>query len=187
VLILMCLTISTYVSNYMTTYALTTLGMPASKAMFATITNGALMAAGAILGGHLTDRYGRKLLMIAPRVVLLATVYPAFVLLMAVTTTGVLMFVTALLTLLGVLSAAAAMTTITEAFPNQVRSSGLAIAYAIAVSVFGGTTQFVVAWLIGVTGDRLSPAYYVIVTSIIGLWAMFKLPEAPRPARPPPV
>jgi len=186
VLILMCLTISTYVSNYMTTYALTTLGMPASKAMLATITNGVVMAAGAVLGGQLSDRYGRKLLMIAPRVALLATVYPAFVLLMAVATTGVLMFVTALLTLLGVLSTAAAMTAITEAFPNQVRSSGLAIAYATAVSVFGGTTQFVVAWLIGVTGDRLSPAYYVIVTSIISLWAMFKLPATPRTATPRP-
>ena len=47
----------------------------------------------------------------------------------------------------------------------------------MSVSVFGGTTQFVIAWLIGTTGDRLSPAYYVILTSVVGLWAMFKLPE----------
>jgi hypothetical protein len=52
--------------------------------------------------------------------------------------------------------------------------------------VFGGTTQFVIAWLIGVTGDRLSPAYYVIATSIVGLWAMLKLPEALRPTTPQP-
>lgn len=186
VLVLMCLTISTYVSNYMTTYALTTLGMPASQAMLATITNGAIMAAGAILGGKLSDRYGRRLVMIAPRVMLLAAVYPAFLLLMSVSTPVVLMLVTALLTLLGVLSGAAALTMLTETFPNEVRSSGLAIAYATAVSVFGGTTQFVIAWLIGVTGDRLSPAYYVIATSIVGLWAMLKLPEALRPTTPQP-
>jgi len=47
------------------------------------------------------------------------------------------MLVTALLTLLGVLSGAAALTMLTETFPNEVRSSGLAIAYATAVSVFG--------------------------------------------------
>ena len=182
VAIIMCLTISTYVSGYMTTYALTTLGMPASKAMLATIANGAVLAAGALLGGRLSDRFGRKPVMIVPRIALVAAVYPAFLLLVTVTTSGVLVFVTALLTLLGVLSGAAALTALTEVFPNEVRSSGLAISYAISVSVFGGTTQFVIAWLIGATGDRLSPAYYVILTSVISLWAMFKLPETLRSA-----
>jgi hypothetical protein len=91
-----------------------------------------------------------------------------------------LVFVTALLTLLGGLSAAAALTAISEAFPNAVRSSGVAVSYAVSVAVFGGTTQFMLAWLIGTTGSRLSPAYYVIASSIISLWAMFKLPEASK-------
>jgi MFS family permease len=186
VLIIMCLTVSTYVSGYMTTYALTTLGMPASKAMLATIADGAVLAAGAILGGRLSDRFGRKPIMIMPRILLAAAVYPAFLLVVTFTTPGVLVFVTALLTLLGVVSSAAAITAVTEAFPNAVRSSGLAISYAISVSVFGGTTQFVIAWLIGATGDRLSPAYYVILTSVISLWAMFKLPETLPSARPQP-
>lgn len=184
VLVFMCLTISTYVSGYMTTYALTTLGMPASKAMLATIANGSVMAAAALLGGRLSDRFGRKPVMIVPRIALVIAVYPAFLLLVTVTTTSVLIFVTALLTLLGVLSAAAATTALSESFPNEVRCSGLAISYATAVSVFGGTTQFIIAWLIGATGDRLSPAYYVIVTSGISLWAMFKLPETLRSAKP---
>jgi hypothetical protein len=79
--------------------------------------------------------------------------------------------------LLGSVSAAAATAALSEIFPNAVRSSGFAIAYAVSVSVFGGTTQFIIAWLIGVTGDPLSPAYYVILTSAISLWAMFQLPE----------
>lgn len=176
VLIIMCMTISIYVANYMTTYALTSLGMPPTKAMFATVANGALMIVGAVWGGRLSDRFGRKPVMILPRIAMLIAVYPAFLLLTSVTSAGALVFVTALLTLLGTLSAAAALTAITEVFPNGVRSSGLAIAYAVSVSVFGGTTQFIIAWLIGTTGDRMSPAYYVIVTSVISLWAMFKLP-----------
>lgn len=180
ILIIMSLTVSTYVTAYMTTYALTTLGMPASKAMFASIANGAVMAAGALLGGRLSDRFGRKPVMIVPRIALGVVVLPAFLLLVTVTTTGVLVFVTALLTLLSVLSAAAALTALAEVFPNEVRSSGVAISYAFSVTLFGGTTQFIIAWLIGMTGSRVSPAYYVIFTSAISLWAMFKLPQSSR-------
>jgi MFS family permease len=175
--IIMCLTVSTYATGYMTTYALTTLAMPASKAMFASIANGAVMAAGALLGGRLSDRFGVKPVMILPRVALAILVLPAFLLLLAVTTVGVLVFVTALLTLLSVLSAVATTAALAEMFPNEVRSSGVAIAYALSVTLFGGTTQFIIAWLIGMTGSRLSPAYYVIFTSAISLWAMFKLPQ----------
>jgi MFS family permease len=182
VLILMCLTVSTYVTGYMTTYALTTLGMAASRAMLASIANGAVMVVGALLGGRLTDRFGQKPLMILPRIALAVVVLPAFLLLLSVTTTTVLVFVTASLTLLSVLSTAAAMTALAEVFPNEVRSSGVAISYALSVALFGGTTQFIIAWLIGVTGSRISPAYYVIFTSAIGLWAMFKLPEPSKGA-----
>jgi MFS family permease len=177
ILVIMCLTISTYVTNYMTTYALTALGMPASKALLATVANGAVFAAAAVWGGRLSDVFGRKRVMILPRMALVLAVLPAYGLLLRYNTTGILILVTALLTLLSSLSAAAALTAVTEAFPNEVRSSGVAVSYAVSVSVFGGTTQFMIAWLIGTSGNRLSPAYYVIVSSLISLWAMFKLPR----------
>jgi MFS family permease len=174
-LIIMCVTISTYVTNYMTTYALTALGMPASEALIATIANGAFMAVAALSGGWLADRFGSQRLMVWPRLLLILAVYPAFKLLVTFSTSGMLVAVTALLTLLGTLSFPAMLTTVSEAFPNHLRGSALAIAYATAVSVFGGTTQFIIAWLIGVTGDPLSPAYYVMATSAVGLWAMVQM------------
>ena len=180
----MCLTVSTYVDGYMTTYALTTLGMPASKAMLATIATGAVMAGAAVLGGRLSDRFGRKPVMILPRIALLVVVVPAFMLLLAHTTAVNLVLVTALLTLLGTLSAASVLTALGEVFPNEVRSSGLAVSYAFSVSVFGCSTQVMVAWLIGETGNRVSPGYYVVITSIISLWAMFRLPLPLTPVLP---
>jgi MFS family permease len=177
VLIIMCLTISTYVNNFMTTYALTTLGLPPFQAMWATLVGGAVIAAGALWGGQLSDRFGRKPLMILPRVALTLVVYPAFAFLVSEKSLWSLVAVAALLNLLSTMSAAAAMAAIVETFPNAVRSAGMAVSYALSVSAFGGTTQFVIAWLIGATGDPLSPAYYVILTSLISLWAMFRLPE----------
>jgi MFS family permease len=148
--------------------------------MLATITQGAVVVAGSAFSGRLCDRWGRKPVMIVPRVALCLAIYPAFVLLLRFTNATTLVLVTALLTLLGALGATAALTALTEAFPNQVRSSGIAIAYAISVSAFGGTTQFIIAWLIGSSGNRLSPAWYVIASSLVSLWAMFKLPPGKR-------
>jgi hypothetical protein len=54
-----------------------------------------------------------------------------------------------------------------ESFPQSVRSSGLAILYALGVMIFGGTTQFVVAWLIDLTKDPLMPAYYMIAANLL--------------------
>ena len=61
---------------------------------------------------------------------------------------------------------------LSEAFPKTVRSSGFAIAYALGVTVFGGTTQFVVAWLIDWMNDPMVPAWYQItatIASIVGV------------------
>jgi hypothetical protein len=115
--------------------------------------------------------------MIAPLAVLMVSIYPAFDFLFSHRSASALMAVTALLTALTVLSAVAVLAAITELLPNESRASGLSIAYAISVSLFGGTTQFVIAWLIGVTGNPLSPAFYVIASSTITLWAMLQVPE----------
>ena len=177
ILVIMCLTISTYVNTYLTTYALTTLGLPASKAMWATLSGGATIVIGAFWAGRLSDRFGRRPVMILPRIATMVAIVPAFLLLVHERTVGVLVAVSVVLYLLTILSAVASIAAIAEMFPNRVRSSGVAICYALSVSVFGGTTQFVVAWLIRATGDPMSPAYYVIACSVLSLWAMFRMPE----------
>ena len=175
--IVMCQTISAYVCSYMTTYALTALAMPASQAMVATVMTGIAIIVGAKLGGHWSDRVGRRPVMILTRLAMMLCIYPAFVLLSHSANVWTLGAVAAALSLLTSAGTAASMVALVELFPNAVRSTGMSITNAVSVSLFGGTTQFVNAWLIGTTGDKLSPAYYVIVSSVIGLWAMFKLPE----------
>lgn len=56
-----------------------------------------------------------------------------------------------------------------EAFPASVRSSGLAILHAIGVAVFGGTTQFVVAWLIDWTGNPMVPAWSQMAANLAAI------------------
>jgi MFS family permease len=176
-LVIMAGTISTYILSYMTTYAMTTLHMPAGVSIAATMVVGFATFVFSVLSGWLADRWGRKPLLIVPRVVLILVAYPAFVLMNDAHTTPALLLLSGLMAALGAMSGAVALVMIPESLPKSVRSAGFSVAYALAVTIFGGTTQLVVTWLIGVTGNPLSPAWYLIVSSAIGLVAMLMMAE----------
>ncbi len=170
-------TVSTYVGTYMTTYAITALKMPVSAAMGATVAVGLFTLVFSIVGGWLSDRYGRKPVMLWPRVVAAVATVPAFLLLNAAPTPFTLVLVSAFLAALTAISGAASLVAIPEAFARRHRALGLGVAYAIGVSIFGGTTQFIITWLIHVTGNAVAPAWYVTIASIITAVAMLAMPE----------
>ena len=108
---------------------------------------------------------------------LLLLAYPAFMLLINYTNFFTLACVTMLLAGLTAISGAAAVVTIPEQFPSHVRALGMSIAYAVGVTVFGGTAQLVITWLISVTGDPAAPALYVVATSFVTLLAILMIQE----------
>jgi MFS family permease len=174
---IMASTISTYVGLYMTTYAETALHLHTPTAITAPLIGGTTTIVFALLGGWLADRYGRRVVMLAPRILLVLAIYPAFLFLDGHASLVTLLMTTGLMSALGSLSSAAVIVAVPESLPESVRASGLSIAYAFAVTVFGGTTQFVLAWLIGVSHDPLSPAWYMIGSGILGVIAMAMMPE----------
>jgi MHS family proline/betaine transporter-like MFS transporter len=62
-------------------------------------------------------------------------------------------------------------------FPTQVRYAGMAIAYNISTSIFGGTAPMVNEWLIAHTGSTLVPAYYMMGACVIGACALLFVTE----------
>jgi MHS family citrate/tricarballylate:H+ symporter-like MFS transporter len=72
---------------------------------------------------------------------------------------------------------APALVTVTESLPKAVRSGALAIIYAVAVSVFGGSTQFAIKALIELTGSPLAPAWYMTGVVLVGGIAMLLMQE----------
>ncbi|MGH7716064.1 MAG: MFS transporter, partial [Vulcanimicrobiaceae bacterium] len=56
-----------------------------------------------------------------------------------------------------------------EVFPTAVRSSGISIAYTLAVTIFGGFAPFIATWLIAATGDKVSPSWYVTGSAAVSL------------------
>jgi hypothetical protein len=76
------------------------------------------------------------------------------------------------------------ITWLTESLPAPIRSGGLAVIYAFSIATFGGSTQYVVTWLIRATGNPVAPAWYWTAAMIVGVAAMFATREsAPRKIR----
>jgi MHS family citrate/tricarballylate:H+ symporter-like MFS transporter len=174
-------TIGSYIRTYMTTYAIATLHMRANVAFAATVVVGLCGVALSLVSGALSDRIGRKPVMLVPAVLLVVSILPAFYVISRYRTTVTLLGATAVLTCLAELSACPIIVWLTESLPATIRSGGVAIIYAFSIAAFGGTTQYAVTWLIKVTGSPLAPAWYWTVATLVGIAAMCATREsAPR-------
>ncbi len=173
-------TVATYVATYMTTYAITVLKLPPTVSMAATVAFGLSTFVFALLGGWLSDIQGRKVTMMWSRIAVLVLTYPAFLWLTHSPSLGTLLVATVAVGGLQGLSGAASMAVLPEIAPARIRSLASNLTYAIGVTVFGGTTQLVITWLIEKTGSPLAPAWYVVATSLLGAIAILALPETSR-------
>jgi len=170
-------TISTYVTQYMTTYAQNTLHVASTLAFAVSLVSNGLQIIGALLGGWLADRYGRKPVMVLPQLVTLMLTYPAF--LWIAHSPGELSLLAGfgMLSLIGSLPYTAFYATFTEALPQNIRGGVFATVYAVAIASFGGTAQLVVTWLLHVSGNPLAPSWYLLLAASVGLIAMSLMPE----------
>lgn len=180
--ILAAATTVSYMLSYLATYAQATLGLPANISLGATVASGTAGMIFSMGGGILSDRFGRKPMMIVPWIALLTLAMPCYWLMNTLKTPVVLYGATFLISALASLSATANLVAITESLPRKARAGSLALVYALAISVFGGGAQFFVTWLIRVTGSPMAPAWYMTTAVAIGLVAMMFVKES-APAR----
>jgi len=182
-LMLVSATIASYVQVDLTTYAQATLGLNPQVAFLATMVNGLSLACCNAVGGWLSDKFGRKPIMASATGLLAVCSYPAFFLMVRLGTPAALYIGSAVLGALLGIATGPLLTAITEALPARIRAGTVAVVYALAISVFGGSTQFVITWLIGATGNPLAPAWYMLGAAVVGLGAVLGLREsAPRAA-----
>jgi hypothetical protein len=97
--------------------------------------------------------------------------FPVMKFLIANLGAATLLLAIAILSLLHATGAAVAVALTPLIFPPGIRSTGLALTYALGVAVFGGAATYVVTWLAGVTGDPLASTYYVMAANVVVLVA----------------
>ena len=164
---------------YMPTYLEATLGLPAVEALLYILAMMLLIMFVIIPVGALSDRIGRKPLIMTSCIGFILLGYPAFLLLglgtVLGTVAGLGVLALLLVMLLGTMSA-----TLPALFETDTRYGGFSIGYNISTSLFGGTAPAILAFLVERTGNNTTPGIYVAVASLISLGAVVVLTESAR-------
>ncbi|KWF70010.1 glycine betaine/L-proline transporter ProP [Burkholderia pseudomultivorans] len=165
--------------SYLPSYLSATLHVEESHGLFLVLLVMVLMMPMTLYAGHLSDRIGRKRVMMFGCAGLLVLSVPALMLIrtggMLPVFGGMLIYGTLLSTFTGVMPSA-----LPALFPTKIRYGALAIGFNVSVSLFGGTTPLVTAWLVDATGDLMMPAYYLMGASFIGIVSVLALRETAR-------
>lgn len=121
--------------------------------------------------GALSDRIGRKPLLVAFSALTLLTAYPALAWLVANASFTNMLAVLLWLSFLYGSYNGAMVVALTEIIPVTVRTAGFSLAYSLATAFFGGFTPLVSTWLIEVTGNPAAPGYWMAFGGACGLVA----------------
>ncbi len=133
---------------------------------------------GVPLFAHISDRVGRRPLLLASAGCFLVFVYPLLSMLATPGLTfGAYTFVAVVGALFVSLNNGVIGTVLAELFPTRVRASGIGIPYAISAAVFGGTAPAVVTWLQNGGGAFYVALYVMLVCAIAVLTHLFLTPE----------
>ena len=123
------------------------------------------------IGGALSDRIGRRPLLIASTVLMILLAVPLLTWLAAAPSFGRMLSVLLVLSALYGLYNGAMVVALTEIMPAEVRVVGFSLAYSLATALFGGFTPEISTWLIETTHDKAAPAYWLTVAAVLGLAA----------------
>lgn len=165
-------TVATYLVLFMPTYGIKQLGLAPSISFSAIVLTGAIQMVGSPFIGHWSDKVGRTGIMLASGVLMLVVIYPAFTWLVASPNAATLIAVQIVLGLAVTGYFAALPGLLSEIFPVATRTTGMSLAYNIAVTIFGGFGPFIITWLIRVTGDKVAPSFYLMFAAVVSLIAL---------------
>jgi len=168
---------------YMPTYAKTQLNIPLKEAFTAQVAGLVFLTVLIPLFGVLSDRIGRRIVLMMAAMLYLLLTYPLMDWLLAEPSLMRLATMQIVLCSAIAVGFGAISTALAEQFPVRQRSTGLALAYNVAVMIFGGFAQLIVTWLIKETGSLLAPSFYVMFGASVGLLsAWFITDRRPDPA-----
>ncbi|MCC8396158.1 MFS transporter [Paraburkholderia sp. MMS20-SJTR3] len=176
-MLMVAMTTTTFylITVYTPTFGKTVLHLSTSDSLIVTLLVGVSNFIWLPIGGALSDRIGRKPLLLFVSALAIVTAYPALAWLTAAP--GFMRMLAVLLYFsffFGVYNGAM-VAALTEIMPVNVRVAGFSLAFSLATALFGGFTPAVSTFLIQVTGDKAAPAYWLIFAAVCGFSATVAL------------
>jgi len=134
--------------------------------------------------GHVSDRVGRRPLLLACAFAFLILPYPVATFLVTAPPFGAILALQLGMAVIIALFSGAGPAAIAEIFPTRSRSTLMTIGYALAVAIFGGFAPYIATWLIRETGSPVAWVHYVMAAAVISGVVIYRLEEtAHRPLR----
>jgi len=165
-------TVSFYLATaYTPTFGASVLHLAARGNLVVTLCVGACNFLVLPLSGALSDRVGRRPLLVVSTLAALLTAYPALSWLVSAPSFARLLLVELWLSFLYASYNGAMAVLLTEIMPDTVRTAGFALAYSLATAVFGGFTPAICTYLIHQTGNRAVPGAWLSFAATCGLVA----------------
>ncbi|MBN3854750.1 MFS transporter [Paraburkholderia sp. Ac-20340] len=166
---------------FMPTYMIRVLHLPPALSLLSGCVTGATVTVAALVSGRLTDRLARrKPLVLTSLTLSMLAVYPAFWLITTYPSVPLVICLATLLTACINLGMTPLFLGIMETLPIEVRTSGISVISSVGIAVIGGSSQFIVTWLLARTGNPMSPAWYMLVCCVVTVLAVMSIRETPR-------
>lgn len=167
-------TVSFYmITAYTPTFGSAVLHLANTDSLIVTLCLGASNLFWLPVMGALSDRIGRRPLLVTFTFLMIITAYPAMLWLVAAPSFARLLIVELWLSFIYGSYNGAMVVFLTEIMPIDVRTSGFSLAYSLATAIFGGFTPAISTYLIHVTGSRAVPGLWLSFAAACGLVAAF--------------
>jgi MHS family citrate/tricarballylate:H+ symporter-like MFS transporter len=176
-MLLVALTTATFylITVYTPTFGKTVLKLTSADSLIVTfcvaITNFIWLP----IGGAISDRIGRRPLLLAITILAILTAYPALSWLASAPSFERLLLTLLLFSSYFGLYNGAMVVGLTEVMPVEVRVVSFSLAYSLATAIFGGATPAISTYLIEKTGDRAAPGYWISFAAACALIATLVL------------
>lgn len=160
----------------MPTYLQSALHTGFNQALLIAVISNAGFALTIIPSGMLSDRIGRRAVMVTAAVMLLILALPLLKILQAESSSLLVKACVVFIAggLVGML-AGPGPAMLAEMFPTRVRYTGLGLAYSLSNAIFSGCAGLIITGLIKQTGNLDIPAYYVMATAVVSVIALMTL------------
>jgi MFS transporter, MHS family, citrate/tricarballylate:H+ symporter len=159
------------ITAYTPTFGRVALHLSSRESLFVTLCVGISNFFWLPVGGALSDKVGRRPMLVFFTVATLVTAYPAMLWLASAPSDGRLLSVELWFSCIFGCYNGAMIPFLAEIMPQEVRTSGFALAFSLATAIFGGFTPAVCTYLIHVTGNRAVPALWLSMAALLGLGA----------------